>query len=136
MAFIREVKRGGRYYYYLVHTYRENGKVKQESQYLGTEKPKRPWAGLPWIPNYRHILKAQVERCEQLKPSTLTKAQHAMDALYKRLDELDLMPQENWDREPTRYFAVSFLFSLQFLEQRIAEFRAKWNLSEGALPST
>ena len=40
MAFVREVKRGTKRYYYLVRTYREGGKVKQRTlQYLGTEAP-------------------------------------------------------------------------------------------------
>lgn len=42
MAFIREVKRGNRCYYYLVESYREGGKPKQRTlQYLGTKPPPR-----------------------------------------------------------------------------------------------
>jgi len=48
MAFIREVKRGNRCYYYLVESYREGGKPKQRTlQYLGTKPPprRRPRSG-------------------------------------------------------------------------------------------
>ena len=47
MAFIREIKRGNKPYYYLVESYRdkETGKVRQRNlKYLGTKRPSRRYA--------------------------------------------------------------------------------------------
>ena len=42
MATVRTVRRGGRTYYYAVHSYRRGGRVRQRIQYLGTARPIDP----------------------------------------------------------------------------------------------
>jgi len=94
MAFIREVKRGfyanGRpkRYYYLVETYRENGKVKQRQRYLGKEKPKR-WgrgAGLPFLTKADEEMIAKAKRDRN---PLMNRAGQLARSLAYRLDELD-----------------------------------------------
>lgn len=47
MAFVRVKRRGDREYYYLVESYREDGKVRQRIlKYLGTHPPRGQQKGL------------------------------------------------------------------------------------------
>ena len=91
MAFIREVKRGYKRYYFLVETYREDGKVKQRQAYLGTEKPPRPWRGLPFISEAKEWMDRRVANRIPLSKKTGQLA----NSLQRRLEELDNQNNEH-----------------------------------------
>ena len=135
MAFIREVKRGfyanGRpkRYYYLVETYREDGKVKQRQRYLGKEIPKG-WgrrAGLPFL------TKADEERIEKAKrfrnPLMMRAGQLARSLKY-RLDELDGQGYLYHGGPLSNFMIHSFFLDLVETEIRIRNFRAKWGYGD------
>ena len=116
MAFIREVKRGKKGYYYLVESYRESGKVKQRAlQYLGTKCPRGPWKG-----EYVSITVEDALR-KRARP-TKTTSDYVREAdklavkLGARLDQfnqLDTLPLEE---------VGDLRIALSFLEDVIKEF--------------
>ncbi len=133
MAFIREVKRGfyanGRpkRYYYLVETYRENGKVKQRQRYLGTTKPGGRSCGLPFI------TKADEERIAKVKRLTkplLGRAAQLARSLKYRLDEVDGQGYLYHGSPFSKFMIRSFFMDLVETEIRIRNFRAKWGYGD------
>jgi len=135
MAFIREVKRGfyanGRpkRYYYLVETYRENGKVKQRQRYLGKEKPKG-WGrgtGLPFLTKADEEMIAKAKRDRN---PLMNRAGQLARSLAYRLDELDGQGYL-YDGGPLSKFMIhSFFVDLTETEIRIRNFKRKWGYGD------
>jgi len=134
MAFIREVKRGfyanGRpkRYYYLVETYRENGKVKQRQRYLGKEKPKG-WgrgAGLPFLTKADEEM---IDKAKRLRNPLMRQAGQLARSLKNRLDELDGQGYL-YHGVMEKMIIHSFFMDLVETEIRICNFRAKWGYGD------
>jgi Fic family protein len=86
-------------YYYLQHSYRENGKVKTSEKYLGEEIPKN---------------------LEQLK---LELEQPEKEALYKKLEKIKEEFQQEWKRTPKsaklrekQEIAIAFTYNTNAIE--------------------
>jgi len=132
MAFIREIKRGKKRYYYLVETYRENGKVKQRTlKYLGTKPPPR---GMAWSGQY---VQYTVDKMLRPKPTkTATDYIHDIDKLSMRLlnklsqlDTLELTGKSPLDRADS--LALNNLrMKLVFLHDAVKELIAKIEVDE------
>ena len=119
MAFIREIKRGNKRYYYLVETYREDGKVKQRTlKYLGTKRPPR---SMPWSGEYVEHTVARMLRPKPVK-TTSDHIREADKLAVKLHDKLQQLCQLN--AISAEDFAALSL-TLGFLMPAIKEFLAK-----------
>lgn len=133
MAFIREVKRGfyanGRpkRYYYLVETYRENGKVKQRQRYLGTRKPGGRSCGLPFLTKEEEEM---VDRVKRFTKPLMGRAGQLARSLAYRLDELDGQGYLYNGGPLSNFMIHSFFMDLVETEIRIRNFRAKWGYGD------
>ena len=132
MAFIREIKRGKRSYYYLVENYRENDKVKQRNlNYLGTRPPPR---GMAWSgPDVKFTVDKML-RPKPVKTATddindLEKLASGLVNKLNRLDTLKLVGKSPLDRADG--LALNKLgMTLAVLQDVIKELIAKIEVDE------
>ena len=133
MAFIREVNRGfyanGRpkRYYYLVETYREDGKVKQRQRYLGTSKPGGRSCGLLFLTKTDEEMIAKAKR---FRNPLMRRAGQLARSLKYRLDELDGQGYLYHGGPLSNFIIHSFFMDLVETEIRIRNFRAKWGYGD------